>query len=71
MTYGINGAKDKISIEMKNRCSIWNFESIYLFGSQPNAYARRDFVLRPEVHVALNHSLKIGFCGNLDTKFFV
>jgi len=26
MTYGINGAKDKISIEMKDRCSIWNVE---------------------------------------------
>jgi hypothetical protein len=71
MTYGINGAKDKISIEMKDRCSIWNVESFYLFGSQSNAYSRKDFVLRPDTHAALHQALKIRFCGILDTKVYV
>jgi hypothetical protein len=56
MTYGINGAKDKISIEMKDRCSIWIVESIDLFGSQSNAYFRKDFVLRPDNHAALRQA---------------
>lgn len=71
MTYGINGAKDKISIEMKGRCSIWNVESIYLLGSQSNAYSRKDFVLRPDTHAALHQTLRIRFCGILDTKLYV
>jgi len=71
MTYGINGAKVKISIEMKDRCSIWNVESIDLFGSQSNAYFRKDFVLRPDTHAALRQALKIRFCGILDTKLYV
>lgn len=56
---------------MKNRCSIWNVESIYLFRSQSNAYARKDFVVRPDAHAALNQWMKVEFCGNLDTKLFV
>ena len=71
MTYGINGAKDKISIEMKDRCSIWNVESIYLFVSQSNAYSRKDFVLRPDTHAALHQALGIRLSGILDTKLYV
>jgi hypothetical protein len=71
MIYGINGAKDKISIEMKDRCSIWNAESIYLFDSHLKAYSRKDFVLRPDTHAALYQALRIRFCGILDTKVYV
>lgn len=71
MTYGINGAKDKISIGMKDCCSIWNVESTYLFGSQSNAYSGKDFVLRPDAHAALDQMMKIRFCMNLDTKLCV
>ena len=71
MTYGINGAKDKISTEMKDRCSIWNVESIDVFGSQSNAYFRKDFVLRPDTHAALRQALRIRFCWILVTKLYV
>lgn len=41
VTYGINGPKDQILKEMKNHCSIWNVESIYLFFSPTDIYSRK------------------------------
>jgi hypothetical protein len=67
MTCGINGAKDQISREIKNHCSILSVESI---PSHSSVYTRKtQFVFRLYSLTVLNQSLYIN--GILGTDFFV